>query len=222
MEVWKDVLGYEGYYEVSDLGRVRSVERRIVRNDGISQVRKSKVLSQFKNKDGYMSVHLCSCGNDERIAVHRLVAIAFVDGYEDGMEVNHKDCRRDNNVAANLEWVSHGKNVAYAIACGNHQCTRDLTGEKNPNYGSHTLRDRYASDPLLSKEKQSRPGSRNGRAVEVVAKRDSVCMRFGTIKECAEWFISSGITDLSNVSTVSFRVSTAKKSGCEYCGFSII
>lgn len=105
IENWKDVPGYEGRYQVSDLGRVRGV---------IS----GKVLQPNEQNSGYHIVHLYTGGRGTRRPklIHRLVALAFLPG--DVTEVNHKDGVKTHNAATNLEWVSHSENGLHAFATG--------------------------------------------------------------------------------------------------------
>ena len=112
-ETWKPVIGYEGLYEVSDLGRVRSVDRTVP-NGGRGEKRLSgKVLRLKKDRNGYMSVMLSRNGKQTRYRVHRLVAKAFVPNANGYDEVNHKDETRANNMAANLEWCTRQYNNTY-------------------------------------------------------------------------------------------------------------
>lgn len=101
MEHWKDVAGYEGLYQVSDLGRVKSL-------------RSGKIMSlSFSRKTGYKSVILYRDGMGRTYGVHRLVAIAFCPNPDGLNEVNHKDECKVNNRAENLEWCTHQYNVNY-------------------------------------------------------------------------------------------------------------
>ena len=166
-----------------------------------------------------MTVHLSNNGYDERKCVHVLVAESFVDGWFEGAEVNHKDFDRTNNNANNLEWLSHRDNVLYAINAGRHVCTKPLTGKNNPNYGNHTLSEKYKSDRELAKSKQSRPGRQNGRATAIIARRGSDELHFGLIKECAIYFIENDLTPSSSVSGVMANISRALHCGNRYLGF---
>lgn len=94
-EIWKTIEGYGERYQVSNLGRVKSVKGQ-----------RPKKLRQTIGKDGYFVVHL----NHKKVKVHRLVALAFCDGYADNLVVGHKDENRLNNRADNLEWISQKKN----------------------------------------------------------------------------------------------------------------
>ena len=119
-EIWKAVEGYEGIYEVSNLGRVRSLDRYVPalcnRNGEIrNYLRRGKVLKQRKVFGGYMVVSftVSETGTHENRFVHRLVAQAFVPGYREDLDVNHKDEDKTNNRADNLEWVTRQENVNY-------------------------------------------------------------------------------------------------------------
>lgn len=108
MEVWKDIRGYEGLYQVSNLGNVRSLNWRntgTVRN-----------LTLKSHNRGYLKVELASKGKCKTFMVHRLVAFHFVPGYQDGFVVNHINERKTDNRADNLEWVSQAKNTEYTLS----------------------------------------------------------------------------------------------------------
>ena len=102
-EKWKDIDGYEGMYQVSDLGRVRSLKYGKVR-----------VLRPGKNHKGYLQVSLCKDGKQESFYVHRLVAEAFVHNNNIfNTEVNHIDECKQNNKVSNLEYCDRSYNLAY-------------------------------------------------------------------------------------------------------------
>ena len=115
MEVWKDVVGYEGIYEVSNKGRVRSIDRKIYRADRVWNL-KGKTLKASANRDGYLLVKLCKNSKCVGFSVHRLVAESFIGLSE--LDVNHKDGNKENNNIENLEYVSRNKNLAHAVSMG--------------------------------------------------------------------------------------------------------
>lgn len=115
-EIWKPVVGYEGLYEVSNLGRVRSVERTVKGVDGKVSRRISVVLSCYKNDRGYCLVGLCRNNRSKCFRLHRLVAMAFIPNPDNLPEVNHKDENKLNNRVDNLEWCTRGYNVRYGTA----------------------------------------------------------------------------------------------------------
>ena len=121
-EVWKDVPGLEGRYQVSNLGRVKSLSRTEPHKlHGIWHIRERilKATDPYKTKRGYSSVGIRD-GNGKLIspAVHRLVAICFVPNPLNLPEVNHIDGNRANNAASNLEWVTRKENMHHAWKTG--------------------------------------------------------------------------------------------------------
>lgn len=119
-ELWLPVLGYEGLYEVSSEGRVRSLAGR-----RSGRVLKSRVLKPF-NIRGYCLVGLSRNGVTKTFQVHRLVMCSFT-GLEPLLEVNHKDGNKSNNRHTNLEWVTHRENIDHA----HRENLVDTRGEKN-------------------------------------------------------------------------------------------
>ena len=105
LEEWKPVYGYEGFYEVSTEGRVRSLPRATT-NGGI--------LKPIYSKDGYASVHLSREGHDKIKRINRLVAEAFIPNPENKPEVNHLNGIRDDNRLCNLEWATTSENNLHA------------------------------------------------------------------------------------------------------------
>lgn len=112
MERWKYIDGYEGLYEVSSHGRVRSLDRF----DKLGRITWGRVLSPNNNGHGYYTVQLSNKGIKKRHYIHRLVAEAFIKNYSKLNEINHKDENTFNNNVSNLEWCSRKYNVNY----GNH------------------------------------------------------------------------------------------------------
>ena len=101
-EFWKPVLGYEGHYQVSNFGRVKSI-----------RFGKERILKPFTNKDGYLLVTLSKNGTHKKFQVHRLVALHFLPNPDNLPEVNHKDENKLNNNAENLEWCNRKFNINY-------------------------------------------------------------------------------------------------------------
>lgn len=119
MEVWKDVVGYEGFYQVSNLGQVKSMPRTVHAGFGTNHFanhlngRLLKPGLQGKRNLKYYAVTLSKYGKVKRCLVHRLVAEAFISNPENLPVVNHKDENPLNNVADNLEWCSVYQNNNY-------------------------------------------------------------------------------------------------------------
>jgi len=111
-EVWKPIRGLENLYEVSNFGRVRSLDRMVNHRFG-KQLKRGILLKPFRNRDGYLMVCLAKDGKEKKYTVHRLVAIAFVPNPNNLPEVNHKDENKTNNIWTNLEWVDSKTNSNY-------------------------------------------------------------------------------------------------------------
>ena len=133
-EIWKDIEGYEGIYQVSNLGCVKALNYK--------RTGKEKILKQ-RNKRGYCCVGLYKDGKQKWCLVHRLVAFAFVDGYTEGLVVNHKDENKQNNAWTNLEWCTQQENVQHSSYKWtgenlNEEVRKKMSdshkGERNGNY----------------------------------------------------------------------------------------
>lgn len=129
-EIWKPVKGYEGLYEVSNLGRVRSLDRTITkagRYGMMDVVRKGKLLKPQLGKSGYLCIILCKLGKSKMIFVHRLVATSFIGDIDEEHEVNHIDYNRTNNKLENLEIVTHAENMHHSAInfCKPHKSKRN-------------------------------------------------------------------------------------------------
>ena len=111
-EVWKPIKGYEGIYEVSDLGRVRSLPRMLTDSKGRRHPVPMKMLKMHDRK-GYDSVTLQDMGRKAIMSVHRLVAMAFIPNPDNLPVVNHRDENPKNNQVSNLEWCDISYNTRY-------------------------------------------------------------------------------------------------------------
>lgn len=117
-EIWKPVDGYEGLYEVSSLGRVKSLtrtRRQPAKNGSTStHTYEGRILHPVRQNNGYLNVNLCG----KVVGVHRLVAAAFIPNDDNLPQVNHLDGNKANNVAENLEWCTAKQNTRHAISMG--------------------------------------------------------------------------------------------------------
>ena len=110
MEIWKNIKGYEGLYQVSSEGRVKSLERTFIDKIGRERYVKERVLKPGVTKDGYLIVVLCAGDKQKTHIVHRLVCQAFHKNPENKPCVNHIDENKTNNAASNLEWCTYEEN----------------------------------------------------------------------------------------------------------------
>jgi hypothetical protein len=119
-EIWKDIKGYEGLYQVSNLGRVKSLKRTVNKKNGRKQTIQERFLKPRGNSNGYLRVYLREGGyTGKNFSVHRLVCEAFHENPENKPCVNHIDENKANNTASNLEWC---------------------TVKENNNHGTHNTR----------------------------------------------------------------------------------
>lgn len=163
-----------------------------------------KEISQRLNADGYLQITVGKTGNRVQYRVHRMVAEAFIPNPNNLPEVNHKDYDRTNNNVDNLEWSTHADNVAYSAGTGRYS----HYGEDNPNYGCDTLRKKYAADPELSKEKNSRPGVQNGRCRKVklinIETDEEIC--FDYTRQASQYLMNNGFVRAKKIDSISNRI----------------
>ena len=137
METWKNIKGYEGLYQVSNMGRVKSLERTIIKKDGRKQTVKERILKGTPDKDGYLKIGLsCSTGKQKCFQVHRLVGEAFIQNPDEKPQINHINEIKTDNRACNLEWctckqnINHGsRNERVAKALGKPIGQYELDGQ---------------------------------------------------------------------------------------------
>lgn len=114
-EIWRPVNGYEGRYEVSNYGRVKSLQRTIYRKDSdkVHYTQKEKILKPTLTNYGYLRINLCNGVSYKSKFVHVLVAEAFIPNPNNYPIINHKDENKQNNIPENLEWCSYQYNCLY-------------------------------------------------------------------------------------------------------------
>lgn len=125
-EIWKDIEGYEGFYQISNLGNVRSLDRKAWNGSVIHDV-SGRILKTISVGD-YQGVQLSKKGEIKKKYIHRLVAIAFVENPKNKRVVNHMDGDKKNNAVSNLEWCTPKENNDHAFKTG----LRPMYGEKSP------------------------------------------------------------------------------------------
>lgn len=112
-EIWKPIKGFEGLYEISNTGLVKSLRREVPNNGGISIV-KEKILKPQKEKNGYLRIGLNKRNKKYMFLIHRLVAESFISNVNNYAEINHKDGNKSNNNVDNLEWCSRSYNIKHS------------------------------------------------------------------------------------------------------------
>lgn len=132
-EIWKDIIGYEGYYKVSNFGRVKSIYAM----GGL-------ILKQRKQNSGYLIVHLYKEKTREAKTVHRLVSKAFIPNPENKPHVNHLDGDKSNNKLDNLDWCTQSENIKHAYKYGITKRTKEWNkkigdSQRGENSGSNIL-----------------------------------------------------------------------------------
>lgn len=113
-EQWKDVIGFEGVYQVSDQGRVKSLNRK----DSRGHTRPGKILQPIKHGAGYLYVNLSNANIANPTLIHRIVLEAFVGTCPNNMEACHLDCNKHNNQLSNLRWDTRAGNRVDSINAG--------------------------------------------------------------------------------------------------------
>lgn len=109
-EFWVDIEGYEGYYQASNMGRIKSFGRTVIFGDRTRHT-KDRILKPSKRLDGYMVINLLLDGKREVFNVHRLIASIFIPNPENKCDVDHKDGDKSNNKVENLRWTTRKENL---------------------------------------------------------------------------------------------------------------
>ena len=140
-EVWKEIKNYEGYYEVSNFGRFRSMDRVITYSDGRTRFYKGEIIEGTIGRDGYIDVKLSKDGITKTRKLHRLIAQTFIPIENDNnLEVNHIDYNRTNNKIDNLEWVTHIDNVHHSSKEGHYKGITEGCKNGRANYTEEEIK----------------------------------------------------------------------------------
>lgn len=112
-EIWRPIKGYEGWYEVSSYGNVRSLDRLVIHSEGRKRLWKGKIMKLCHLNNGYLNIELSKNCVKKHHSIHRLVAEAFIPNPDNLPIVNHKDENPNNNHVSNLEWCTRSYNINY-------------------------------------------------------------------------------------------------------------
>ena len=129
MEIWKDIVGYDGLYQISNMGRVKSLERIARNNHKI----KEKILTPNLNKGGYLRVHLRKDNYSYTPLIHRLVAQAFLPNPNNKPQIDHINTNKTDNRVCNLRWTTASENMKNPITLESSRIAN--SGENNPMFG---------------------------------------------------------------------------------------
>ena len=200
---------------VNDVNYIISSDGHVYSTHNSAKSYYHQEIKQRPNEDGYMIITTGKTGHRRTASVHRMVAEAFIPNPYNLPEVNHIDCDRTNNCIENLEWCTHTDNIYYSIKMGNHISTTDVSGANNPNFGNDTLKRKYAENPELAKENNSRPGGQNGRArtVKLINLATKEELIFDYMRAAAQYLIQNGFTRAVDVDAVLNRISMSAKTG---------
>jgi len=128
-EIWKPIVSYESYYEVSNLGNIKALSRIVPTSKGVRKTNE-RIKKQVLNKSGYKYITLNVNKKVSTFSVHRLVAKAFIDNPSNKTEVNHIDGNKANNKKSNLEWVTALENTQHSFKIGHKSKRLKLSLDK--------------------------------------------------------------------------------------------
>jgi hypothetical protein len=125
-EEWKDILGYEGLYQVSNLGRVKRLKGKCLSKAGKYRTVSESILVCFPNKTRYNYLYVNLNNNGiKQFRLHRLVALHFIPNPNNLPEVNHIDGNKENNCITNLEWCTNLENIRHSYKIGTHKVRKN-------------------------------------------------------------------------------------------------
>lgn len=138
-EIWKPVVGFEGLYEVSSNGRVRSVDRVIINKRNFPVRKRGRILRPGK-KNGYLHVALAKNGYASHHYVHRIVALAFIPNPKGCLEIDHANTLRDDNRIENLRWVTHSENMNNVLSVAKSKSSYVDSGTLEKNWDNNKIK----------------------------------------------------------------------------------
>lgn len=161
-EIWKDIKDYEGLYQVSNLGRIKSLGKTVKYKDGRTYTYPEKILNQNLAR-GYLYVNVRKMDHSKRyVAVHRLVAETFIPNLNNLPQVNHKDENKENNCVTNLEWCDRIYNCNYGTLP--QRVSERMRGNKNcvGRVYSEATKEKMRNSQRLRRIREKREEIKNG------------------------------------------------------------
>jgi len=158
-EIWRDVVDWEGYYQVSNLGRVKSLSRKVNGRNNKPNVIIERIRKQRINAEGYYSLPLNRFGLVKTVRVHRLIAEAFLPNPENKTDVNHINSNRADNSLSNLEWATRSENVTHGYVSGNRTKARGKLNKLSISVNQYDLDMNFIKKHWCVSEAQSETGA---------------------------------------------------------------
>lgn len=146
-EIWNQIKEYEGFYDISSFGKVKSKTRKW-------KISNDSEIAQNLNKDGYLTVHLSKFGVAKRFMVHRLVCLSFIANPKNKSEVNHKNGIKTDNRLENLEWATSSENKKHAFDTGLQVSKKGILHPKSKLSEKDVLEIRDSNDKIKNISKK--------------------------------------------------------------------
>lgn len=198
-EIWRNIEGYEGLYQISNIGRVRSLDRKFW--NGYKWCNKKSQMIAINKKRNYSEVKLYKDGKFKNYGVHRLVAFAFIEGYFEGAEVDHINTKKKDNRVVNLRWCTRKENCNNELTKKhNSEAQKGLqAGENNPNFGKRLSEEQKLKISEANKGKKRSEEHR--KKISEVNKRKVINLDTGEVFESVmEASKKTGLSSHSHIS----------------------
>lgn len=160
-EIWKDVVGFEGLYKVSNLGRVKSLQRTCIGKNGVVVVTNERIKNVHDNRYGYLALPLYKNNKVYNRYVHRLVCEAFLSNPNNHPCVNHKDEDKWNNRVDNLEWCTYKYNSTYGSARERQKKTYRKNHKMMKTVYQYTLNGAFVAEYIGLREAERQTGCKS-------------------------------------------------------------